>query len=142
MLVRADQVLPTIATYNPRNVQTLANNSGNFFFNPAAFSNTRLVALDNQANTSASVLTGSFTEGTFPRNALRGPGFINTDVTLSKHLYFFGEKLDSELRLDAFNVFNHTNFTTITTSINNPTFGQATNAADPRILQVALHLKF
>jgi outer membrane receptor protein involved in Fe transport len=148
-LVRADQVGP-ITTYNPRNNQTLGGNSGNYFFNPTSFSNANLVALDNQAQTDASVLVGHFTEGSFPRNGLRGPGFISTDVSLAKHMFFFGEKLDAELRLDAFNVFNHANFGNPDTNIDSATFGQVSttigangsSANGPRILQIALHLKF
>lgn len=30
----------------------------------------------------ASALIGQFTYGSFPRNALRGPGFIDTDLSL------------------------------------------------------------
>ena len=37
--VRADLVLPNVATYNPRNQQTINGNTGNYFFNPLAFSN-------------------------------------------------------------------------------------------------------
>jgi hypothetical protein len=151
-LVHADQVLQTIAIYNPRNNQSINGTPGNYYFNPAAFSNANANALDALSQTNAAALVGQFTEGTFPRNGLRGPGFINTDVSLSKHLLFFGEKLDSELRLDAFNVFNHANFGTPNTDINSSTFGQVSTtiggdgstatANGPRILQVALHLKF
>lgn len=140
-LVRADQVGPVV-TYNPRLNQTLNQNSGNYYFNPTAFSNSRLVSLDNQSQTDPSALLGQFTEGTFPRNGLRGPGLINTDVSLAKHLLFFREKLDAELHLDAFNVFNHTNFANPTTNIDSSTFGQVSTTNGPRILQVALHFKF
>ena len=51
-----------------------------------------------------------YTEGTLGRNAFRGPGDINMDMALAKHLKFFEDKLDAELRLDAFNVFNHANW--------------------------------
>ncbi|HEX4773572.1 MAG TPA: carboxypeptidase regulatory-like domain-containing protein [Bryobacteraceae bacterium] len=148
-LVRADLVAPVV-TYNPRNNQTLSGNSGNYYFSPGSFSNARLVALDNQAQTDASALVGQFTEGSFPRNGLRGPGFIGVDVSLAKHLFFFGEKLDSELRLDAFNVFNHANFGNPDTNIDSSTFGQVSTtigsngstANGPRIVQIAVHLRF
>jgi hypothetical protein len=147
--VRADLVLPNVATYNARNQQTFNNTTGNYFFNPLAFSNARLLSLDKQAQADASALIGQFTYGTLGRNALRGPGFINTDVSLSKHLFLFAEKLDSELRLDAFNVFNHANFGNPNTNIENALFGQVSTTigsnsttSGPRILQVALHLRF
>lgn len=85
-----------------------------------------------------------------PRNFFRGPGLTNLDMTLAKTTKI-GEKLAAELRLDAFNVFNHTNFANPDTNVFSGTFGQITNTADngvtnapggPRILQVALRLAF
>jgi hypothetical protein len=140
--VRADLILPTVATYNARGQQTINGNTGNFFFNPVAFSNTALLALDSTAQSNAAALIGQFTYGTLGRNAIRGPGSINTDVSLSKHLLFLKEKLDGELRLDAFNVFNHANFQNPNTNINSPLFGQVSGTNGPRILQVALHFRF
>ena len=125
--------------------------SGNFYFNPLNVSNARISSLDAQAKADASQLAGQFTYGTLPRNAFRGPGFINTDFSIAKHIYFFGEKVDAELRGDAFNVFNHTNFDNPSTSINSAQFGIISNVVGakdqvnprgPRIIQVALHLRF
>ena len=140
--VRADLILPTVATYNPRGQQTIGGNVGNYYFNPLAFSNTALLTLDKQAQNDAAALIGQFTYGTLGRNVLRGPGSINTDLTLAKHLIFFREKLNTELRLDAFNVFNHANFSNPDTNINSSLFGQVSGTNGPRILQIALHFKF
>jgi outer membrane receptor protein involved in Fe transport len=150
-LVRADLVGNSIPTLNAHRYQSINGQGGNYYFNPASFSNTRVNNLDALAQTDASKLVGQFTYGTLPRNAFRGPGFINTDLSLSKHLFFFGEKVDAELRGDAFNVFNHTNFDNPTTDINSSQFGiisnvvgakDPTNPRGPRIVQVALHLRF
>jgi hypothetical protein len=141
-LVRADLVMPNVATYNPRNNQTINGNSGNYFFNPAAFSATPLVNLDQQAQTNAAALVGQFTEGTLGRNAIRGPGEIDLDIALAKHFKFFEDKLDTELRMDAFNAFNHVNFGNPSTDINSPYFGQVSTTLGPRVLQVALHVRF
>ncbi len=141
-LVRADLLTPNIATYNPRNGQTIGGNSGNYYFNPLAFTNAPLLALDAIAQTNAAQLIGQFTEGTFPRNALRGPGFVNTDVSLSKHFGFREGKLDTELRLEAFNVFNHTNFASPNTNIDSSTFGQVSTTQGPRVAEIALHIRF
>jgi hypothetical protein len=140
--VRADLILPTVATYNVRNQQTIGGNTGNYFFNPLAFSNANLLNLDTLSQSNAAALIGQFTYGTLGRNTLRGPGSINTDVALSKHLLVFKEKLDGELRLDAFNVFNHANFGNPNTNINSSLFGQISTTNGPRILQVALHFRF
>ncbi len=141
-LVRADLVLPNVATYNPRNNQTINGNTGNYFFNPSAFSAAPLVALDQQAQMNAAALVGQFTEGTLGRNAIRGPGEIDLDIALAKHFKFFEDKLDAELRMDAFNAFNHVNFGNPNTDINSPYFGQVSTTLGPRVLQVALHVRF
>ncbi len=141
-LVRADLVLPNVATYNARNQQTINGSTGNYFFNPAAFSAAPLVALDQIAQTNAAALAGMFTEGTFGRNAIRGPGDINLDIALAKHFKLLEDKLDAELRLDAFNVFNHANFLNPNTNINDPEFGQVSTTQGPRVVQIALHIRF
>jgi hypothetical protein len=154
-LVHADQILPTVATYNPRTQQTFNGNTGNYYFNPAAFTNAPLLALDATAQNNAAALIGQFTEGTLGRNAFRGPGDINLDLALAKHFKLFAkEKLDAELRLDAFNVFNHVNFGNPTnlgcapsfcspvTNIDSAQFGQVTTTLGPRVVQIALHLRF
>jgi len=140
-LVRADLALPNVATYDPRAQQTINGNTGNFYFNPLAFSNSRLLALDQIAQTNAAGLNGQYTEGTLGRNAIRGPGFVNTELALAKH-FKFHERLDAELRLDAFNVFNHVNFGNPNTNIFSATFGQVSTTQGPRVLQIALHLRF
>ena len=47
---------------------------------------------------------------------IRGPGLINFDVTLYKK-FKITEKHSVEFRAEFFNVFNHTNFTTVSTSL-------------------------
>ncbi len=140
--VRADLVLPNVATYNPRGQQTINGNVGNYFFNPLAFSNANALALDAITQNNAAAVAGQFTYGTLGRNSFRGPGSINTDMSIAKHLFLFKEKLDAELRLDAFNVFNHANFANPNTNIESVLFGQVSTTNGPRILQVALHFKF
>ena len=144
--VRADLVGNTVATLNPQSFQTFANPSagsssgGNYYFNPGAFTITNLLQLNTIATNNASLLP-YYTYGTFPRNGLRGPGYTNVDLTVSKH-FRFGEAFDLELRGDAFNVFNHTNFGNPDTTITDATFGQISTTSGPRILQLALHLSF
>ena len=72
---------------------------------------------------------------------LRGPGLINFDVTLQK-TFRIREKQGIGFRAEVFNLFNHTNFTTISTNYGAGTFGQVTAAADPRIMELALSFKF
>jgi len=63
--------------------------------------------------TSSSVFALPFTNGvahpgTFPRNAITGPGFYNTDLSLIKKTRIAAATV--EFRAEAFNVFNHPNF--------------------------------
>jgi outer membrane receptor protein involved in Fe transport len=153
-LVHADLISPNVATYNAHNQQTINGNTGNYFFNPNAFTAAPLVALDGIAQTNAAALAGQFTEGSLGRNAFRGPGDVNLDLALAKHFKFFEDKLDAEFRMDAFNVFNHVNFGNLNppactagecspiTNINSPEFGQVTTTLGPRVVQVALHVRF
>ena len=148
--IRADLVGNTVTTYNAHTYQTINGQPGNFYFNPNNFSNARENTLNAQSQIDPASLIGQFTYGSFPRNALRGPGFIDTDLSVAKH-FLIGEKLDAELRADAFNVFNHANFANPDTNITDNTFGTIssvvgassnTNPTGPRILQLALHLRF
>jgi hypothetical protein len=47
-----------------------------------------------------------------------------------------------EFRAEAFNTFNHTNPSNPTTTLSSTNYGKITGAADPRILELALRLKF
>jgi len=44
--------------------------------------------------------------------------------------------------MDAFNVFNHANFANPDTNIFSSTFGQVSTTQGPRVVQIALHLRF
>ncbi len=144
--VHADLVGSEVMTLDPKNFQSFINPSasstsaGNYYFNPANFSIARILALDNIAKSDASMLP-YFTYGSFPRNGLRGPGQTNLDLAITKH-FRVSERLDIELRGDAFNVFNHTEFRNPDTLPTDTTFGQISTTYDPRILQLALHLRF
>jgi hypothetical protein len=80
----------------------------------------------------------------------RGPGINNWDMSLFKNMPFIEGKLRAQLRVEAYNLFNHTQFTTVDTAARfdptgaqtNGTFGQYTAAANPRQLQLALRLSF
>jgi Carboxypeptidase regulatory-like domain/TonB-dependent Receptor Plug Domain len=82
------------------------------------------------------------------RNILIGPGFQNWDVSLLK-VFHFRETTKLQFRAESFNVFNHTNFTGINTTVRfdnagNPTGGfGAVNASGPgRVLSLGLKLLF
>ena len=65
------------------------------------------------ANPFFNAVAGNGVVGPFPaemskRNAFRGPGFWNADLGLYKRIKF-SERYSMQLRLEAFNVFNHSN---------------------------------
>lgn len=94
------------------------------------------------ANPSISPVTQGY--GTAPRNVVRGPGRTNLDLSLAKVTPLSRERITLELRVDAFNLFNHTEFQNIDNNAQDfgATFGQVISAYDPRILQVAAHIRF
>ncbi len=80
--------------------------------------------------------------GTSPRNGYRLPGAINLDTSLGKRFPLYRERVGLTFRADCFNVLNHTNFTTLVTTMSSTQFGQATAAAAARVLQLTLRLDF
>ena len=97
-------------------------------------------------NPNAYALESIGTLGNAGRNNFHGPGINNTDLTLSKRVYLDkNEKRFFELRLEAFNLFNHTQFTPVAVGsggngvagdINQATFGQIFSASPGRIVQL------
>jgi hypothetical protein len=96
-------------------------------------------------------------------NYLTGPGINNWDMSIQKS-FSIKERAHVQFRIDAFNVFNHTQFSGVNstlnfTSITNPTptnlylksdgtvnningFGTVNGARDPRILQTVIRIQF
>jgi hypothetical protein len=82
--------------------------------------------------------TGSF--GNLSRNTQRGFGINNWDMGINKNFAVpsFGEQGRLQIRAEFFNIWNHTQFTTVGTVVNQPaTFGIVNAAGNPRILQLA-----
>ena len=80
--------------------------------------------------------------GNLGRNTFVGPGYWNADVSLIKILRI-RERFYLQVRAEAFNVFNHTNFFIGNNTVQDPhLFGQTGGTAPPRNLQFALKLSF
>lgn len=138
--VRADLVGNSVTVLNPHQQQVINGSAGNYWFSPNNFSNANLVALDNLSQVNAALLP-YYTYGSFPRNGMRGPGYTDLDVSLSKH-FRFAEKTDLEIRADAFNALNHTNFNNPNTTMGSALFGQISTTYPAREIQLAGHLTF
>ena len=65
------------------------------------------------------------TQGNLGRNALRGFGATQVDLTLRRQFHL-RERLSLQARADFFNIFNHPNFGPPTNYLTSPLFGQAT----------------
>lgn len=76
--------------------------------------------------------------GDMGRNIVRGPGFERIDLSLFKNISITGEHR-LQLRIEAFNVFNKTNFGNPGFQIGTSTFGQITSTnGDGRIIQLGV----
>jgi hypothetical protein len=94
------------------------------------------------------------TNGFGPRNFFTGPGINNWDMSLFKQIPMPGERFKLQFRAEAYDVFNHTNWTAVDNNAQfqldylghfaqvNPTFGKFTNASLKRRMQLALKLSF
>ena len=89
------------------------------------------------------------TWGNLGHNALRGPGRDNWNLALHKS-FVFSENRGSalELRAEAYNAWNHTQFRADVqsggygNSLGGSNFGVITQAYDPRVFQLGLKLTF
>jgi hypothetical protein len=86
--------------------------------------------------------------GTLRRNALTGPGFADTDLSLEKSTRL-AESAVLVLRLDAFDLLNHVNFGNPNLTAGGSTFGQISStrtavgdAGSSRQLQFAARFQF
>jgi hypothetical protein len=85
------------------------------------------------------------TYGNLGRNVLPGPGYANTDASVSRSvpLHFLGEAGRLMFRAEAFNIFNRPNLANPGNKIGSATFGKITGvSAPPRILQFSLKIIF
>ena len=134
LLDRPDLIAP-IQYLNPRNN---ALGTG-YWFNPASFNSTSPYNPDGTINPAGVPL---FTFGTLPRNALRGPGVNNFDLSLTKTTAL-KEKTSLEFRAEFFNAFNHAQFANPENYGDSSTFGQISTTRNfMRIIQFGLKLHY
>ncbi|MGC2237718.1 MAG: TonB-dependent receptor [Pyrinomonadaceae bacterium] len=81
-------------------------------------------------------------EGTAGRGVIEGPRTFRIDFSMMKNIQF-SERFRLQLRAEAFNVTNMTNFRTLDLNVINATFGNVTAPTrDPRVLQFAAKFYF
>jgi hypothetical protein len=82
--------------------------------------------------------------GTAARRFFYGPGMANFDMALHKSVQL-SESSSLELRIEAFNVFNHAQFfgpAAVDGNITSASFGQIVSAQAPREIQLAVRFRF
>jgi hypothetical protein len=103
-------------------------------FNANAFRNATIPA--------GGTLAANFRRGTSGINQFRAKNGVNNfDFILSKNTKFT-ETTNLELRFEAFNFFNHTQFTTLNTSLTSGSFGKFTDARESRVIQLGARFSF
>jgi hypothetical protein len=85
-------------------------------------------SVDQWFDTSVFVAANHF--GNLGRNAVIGPGFSNTDLSLSKD-ESLGGRVRLRFRADAFDLFNHPNFGAPGNIVGSPSFGKITSTRLP-----------
>jgi hypothetical protein len=79
--------------------------------------------------------------GNAPRGSIKGPGIERWDVSAFKNIKLT-EATGLQFRVEAFNVFNHTNFDQIDTDFFSGTFGRVLTTHNPRQMQLGLKFNF
>jgi Carboxypeptidase regulatory-like domain len=125
-------VLGPVKTADPRTssfVSTVINPANatpkdHYFFDPNSFARETPGILGNAG-----------------RNFFHGPGINNSTVGLYKDTKIT-ESTKVELRLEIFNIFNHTQFRNPSGNVDSSNFGRVLSARDPRIIQLAAKFYF
>ncbi len=124
-LIGAGAVPVDVPNYTPGHVLVDTNpRHGNLYFNTSLFSTEQLGQLGNSR-----------------RRFFHGPGLNNFDMALAKTTRITESK-ELQLRFEAFNLFNHAQFSNPTGEINSSQFGVVTSARPARIMQMGLKFLF
>ncbi len=104
-----------------------APNSQQEWFNAACFATNPLSSATNISNV----------PGSAGRGIIQGPAMKRIDFALSKN-FRFTETMSLQLRAEAFNIFNWTNFNTLSLNVTAASFGDVLTARDPRTMQFGI----
>ena len=99
----------------------------NYFFDPASFTDNTIGTLGNAT-----------------RNFFDGPGFWNTDFSVQKDTHIT-ERTSFQMRLEAYNLFNHTNFANPVGDVSSGNFGRITGirlGSNSRLVQLGAKFIF
>jgi hypothetical protein len=97
--------------------------------------------LVNCFDASAFAMPAQFTFGNTPRNVLRGPNSIITDLALAKNVPL-GSDMRLQVRVEIFNAFNRVNYNNPNAVFGAATFGRISGAGNMRQMQLGAKLIF
>ena len=126
----ANQVVPNVRTLDPRT--SSFNGKPNYWFDPCSFGS-------SVTGCPPRVPLGQY--GNTRRNSLHGPGINNFDFSLQKDTKIT-ERTSFQIGIEAFNLFNHTQFNNPTARVNSGNFGRITSAAAGRLVQLRTKINF
>jgi hypothetical protein len=106
---------------------------GRIYFNPAAFAEPAVGTIGNAGS-----------------NVMYGPGYINWDMSLAKRIPLGRESRSLQMRVEAFNAFNHVQFTGVNSAYifnaqgvnTNSNIGALTGERGPRVVALELRAQF
>jgi hypothetical protein len=129
---------------NPNGVNNSSIDEPDYSGAPLHLSRNPRVNGNNYFDATAFSMNALGTPGNAKRRFFHGPGADDYDMAIAKNLPLTEAKA-LLFRVEAFNVFNHTQFNgpgSVDGNIGSSTFGAAIGAAPPRILQGALKFNF
>jgi hypothetical protein len=86
-------------------------------------------------------MPAQFTFGNAPRNLLRGPKSVTTDLSMAKNVPV-GGNVRLQVRVELFNAFNNVNYGNPGATFGAATFGRISSAGDMRRMQLGAKLIF
>lgn len=92
-------------------------------------------------NTAAFKAPAAWTYGNSGKWVIRGPGSIDLSAFALKNVRV-AERVNLQLRLEAFNALNHMNLAGFNTQVGNSAFGAINDVGSPRYLQIGAKLMF
>jgi hypothetical protein len=92
-------------------------------------------------DTSAFVAVPQFVIGNSSRDPVRGPGLADADLMIGK-TFAVSEKVNLELRAEAFNVTNTPPLADPNGSVGNTAFGSIASAGNPRVFELVGKIRF
>ena len=100
-----------------------------------------LHAFTNWFNKAAFTAPTAGVPGNSSVGSIIGPGYQDWDLSVFKNANLGAER-NLQLRLETFNVFNHTNYSAISTATTASNYGQVTSAGPNRVLQLGAKFTF